>query len=267
MIQVLRTQIFNVTGKWNMDSDIYIKEEHPKTLYRDTLRDCVDEDNCGFSIHYDTLECVSNLLIHVPDDEPAYLKLTSEKQIFYQNEQIEHLKLQPGLTHLFWCKPELSVNGLDIFVTHQSKIWCPDLFNNLIISPLKGQALTTVSFKRRALKQESEFQEGRYKARLNPISPPIAGLRYSADRINFLHNKKEVSSDEKFQILDHLVNGTRKFQNILPLTKTSHSTTTWFRDNSLTFEDIPHLRISRGPKHRPTGPIVLPMEPEDQPGS
>jgi hypothetical protein len=123
-----------------------------------------------------------------------------------------------------------------------------------------------VSFKRRALKQESEYQEGKYKARLNPISPPIAGLRYSADRINFLHNRHEVSSDEKFQILDHLVNGTQKFQNILPLVKTSHRTT-WFRDNSLTFEDIPHLRISRGPKHRPTGPIVLPMEPEDQPGS
>jgi hypothetical protein len=266
MIQVLRILIFNVTGKWNMDSDIFIREELPNTLYRDTLRDCVDEDNCGFSIHYDTLECVSNLLIHVPDGKPAYLRLTSDKRIFHQNEQIEQLKLQPGFTHLFWCKPELSVNGLDIFVTHQSKIWCPDLFNSLIISPLRGQALTTVSFKRRALKQESEYQEGKYKARLNPISPPIAGLRYSADRINFLHNRDEVSSDEKTQIIDHLVNGTKNFQNILPLVKTSHSTT-WFRDNSLTFGDIPHLRISRGPKHRPTGPIVLPMEPEDQPGS
>ncbi len=140
-----------------------------------------------------------------------------------------------------------------------------EIFNDLIISPPAGQSISTINLRKWALNLESEHREGNYIAKPVPISPPYIGIRYSADRVNFLLKKHQVLPLESANILDSLAKNTHTTQFYLPVTEGYRKS--WFQRNLAHLKDVRHLRITRGGLRSRSGPVSLPAEEEGLPGS
>jgi hypothetical protein len=246
--------------------DIIIQEETKEDLANDRLQDCVDLEIYKNHLHdYSTAECLSNFLIYVQEGHSTYLNLKSNRKIKFGENYVTKIELKPGFSHLYWCCPELSSLGLDVFVSHESKIRCREIFNDLIISPVAGQSISTINLRRWALNLESEYREGNYVAKPVPISPPYIGIRYSADRVNFLLNKHQALPLESAKILDSFAKTTHITQAFLPITEGYRKS--WFQRNLAHLKNVRHLRITRGGLRSRSGPVSLPAEEEGLPGS
>jgi hypothetical protein len=239
--------------------DIIIQEESKEDLANDRLQDCVDlEIYRRHLTDYSTGECLSNFLVHVQEGQKTYLNLKSSRKIKFRENYVNQLELQPGFTHLYWCCPELSSLGLDVFISHKAKIRCREIFNDLIISPSDKQHIITVSLRKWAQNLESEYCEGKLRAKPVPISPPYIGIRYSTDRVNFLLNKHQILSLENSKILDSLARNTHCTQSFIPLTEGYRKS--WYQRNLAHLKDICHMRITRGGLRSLSGPILVPVE-------
>jgi hypothetical protein len=153
-----------------------------------------------------------------------------------------------------------------MFLFHMSqKFDAEKIFNDLIISPVVGQSISTINLRRWALNLESEYREGNYIAKPVPISPPYIGIRYSVDRVNFLLNKHQALPLESAKILDSLAKTTHITQAYLPITEGYRKS--WFQRNLAHLKTVRHLRITRGGLRSRSGPVSLPAEEEGLPGS
>jgi hypothetical protein len=103
--------------------DIIIQEESKEELANDRLQDCVDlEIYKKHLFEFSTGECLSNFLIYVQEGQPAYLNLKSSRRIKIGENYVNKIELKPGFNHIYWCCPELSSLGLDVFISHKTKI-------------------------------------------------------------------------------------------------------------------------------------------------
>ena len=250
-----------------MDDPIHIEEVDPKILVKNYLHNCVDEE--VYRMHfsdYESSECASNFLIHVKQNNSrASLKFKSSRKILFENKETTQLKLQPGFTHLTWCKPELSKNGLDVYISHKPRDRCSELFNDIIILPPLGQSILTINLRSWAQNIESEFKEGDFTAKPNPISPPYVGIRYSTDRLNFLLTRHEVLCKERTALTDKFAKCTKRFQTYIPILDTYRRG--WFSTHLPELESVRHLQLTRGPKQHRTGSFVLRAQEGGIPGS
>jgi hypothetical protein len=103
--------------------DIIIQEESKEELANDRLQDCVDlEIYKKHLFDFSTGECLSNFLVYVQEGQPAYLNLKSSRRIKIGENYVNKIELKPRFNHFYWCCPELSSLGLDVFISHKTKI-------------------------------------------------------------------------------------------------------------------------------------------------